>query len=257
MKLQRRFVEKPWGRKCFPQIFGRSAVEPIGEIWFVGPADAPLLAKYLFTSERLSVQVHPDDEQARRLGFARGKSECWFVLDAEPQATIGLGLRRELTRDELRAAALDGSVVEEIEWRPVAAGDFLYVPAGTIHAIGGGICLLEFQQNSDVTYRLYDYGRPRELHLDESIAVACRGPYPERLARRVDERDDCVLVDGPQFTLVHAHADCLQDRTRWILPLSGSVRCGAETATSGECLLVDAGGRTQVENARLLIGACA
>jgi mannose-6-phosphate isomerase len=200
--------------------------------------------------------VHPDDEQARRLGLARGKSECWFILDAEPGATIGLGLRRELTRDELRAAALDGSILEEVEWRPVAAGDFLYVPAGTIHAVGGGISLLEFQQNSDVTYRLYDYGRARALHLDEAIAVAYRGPYPERLARRVDERDDCVLVDGPQFTFVHAHSDCLEDRMRWVLPLSGEVRCGGNTARSGECLLVSAGERMQVESARLLIGAC-
>jgi mannose-6-phosphate isomerase len=257
VKLYPRYVEKPWGRTQLPPAFFPPLGERIGEIWLTGATDAPLLAKYLFTSERLSVQVHPDDNEARRLGLPRGKSECWFVLDAEAQATIGLGLRRELSRAELRAAALDGSIVDEMDWRPVAAGDFLYVPAGTIHAIGGGISLLEFQQNSDVTFRLYDYGRARELHLDESVAVASREPYPERLARRVDERDDGVLVDGPQFTLIHAHSDCLEDRTRWILPLSGSVRCGDECAGSGECLLVGAGELTEVENARLLIGACA
>jgi mannose-6-phosphate isomerase len=226
-------------------------------LWFIGETDAPLLAKYLFTSERLSVQVHPDDEQARQRGFERGKSECWFVVDAEPDAKIGLGLRRELTRDELRRAALDGSIIEEMEWRPVAAGDFLYVPAGTIHAIGGGICLLEFQQNSGLTYRLYDYGRPRELHLDESVAVSRREPYPGRLATHVDECENRALVDGPQFTLVHAHSDCLEDRTRWVLPLSGSISCGGERAGSGECLLAAAGEPVQVEDARLLIGACA
>jgi mannose-6-phosphate isomerase len=257
VKLHPRYVEKLWGRAQLPPAFSPPPGERIGELWLIGAPDAPLLAKYLVTSERLSVQVHPDDEQARRLGLPRGKSECWFVLDAEPQATIGLGLRCELTRDELRAAALDGSIVDEMDWRPVAASDFLYVPAGTIHAIGGGISLLEFQQNSDVTFRLYDYGRARELHLDDGVAVARREPYPERLARRVDERDDCVLVDGPEFTLVHAHSDCLEDRTRWILPLSGTICRGAETALSGECLLVAAGERTQVENARLLIGACA
>jgi mannose-6-phosphate isomerase len=255
VKLSARYVEKPWGRTRFPPAFSPPSGERIGEIWFTGAADAPLLAKYLFTSERLSVQVHPGDEQARRRGLARGKTECWYVLDAEQGATIGLGLRRELTADELRSAALDGSIVEKMDWRPVEAGDFLYVPPGTIHAIGGGISLLEFQQNSDVTYRLYDYGRPRELHLDDAIAVARRNAYPEHLARHVDGQEDAVLIDGPVFTLVHAHGDRLEDRTRWILPLSGTVRSGGQTAVAGECLLVAAGEQAQADDARLLIGA--
>ncbi len=90
---------------------------------------------------------------------------------------IGLGLTREVSREALRAAALDGSIEALLDWRPVAAGDIFYSPAGTIHAIGGGIALIEVQQNLDLTYRLYDYGRPRALHLDEALMVATRGPW--------------------------------------------------------------------------------
>ena len=95
-KLTAHLVEKPWGRTELPAMFGKTSGQKIGELWFDGPADAPLLVKYLFTSERLSVQVHPNDEQARARGLARGKSECWYVVEAEPGATIGLGLKREV-----------------------------------------------------------------------------------------------------------------------------------------------------------------
>jgi mannose-6-phosphate isomerase len=246
-KLGAHLVEKPWGRTELPPRFGDTGGRRIGELWFDGPADARLLAKYIFTSERLSIQVHPDDEQARARGLARGKSECWTIIDAEPGAEIGLGLVREADADELRAAALDGSIEQLLDWRPVAAGDFLYVPAGTIHAIGGGISLLEFQQNSDVTYRLYDYGRPRELHLDDAIAVARRCPYPSELRRTVEEDEDVVLVDGPQFRLVHCHTDAMTDHQRWVLPLDGEA--------AGECLLLEAGERFDSAGARMLIGA--
>jgi mannose-6-phosphate isomerase len=257
MKLERRFVEKPWGRSDLPQAFDSPASERIGEIWFVGADDAPVRAKYLFTSEPLSIPVHPDDDQARLRGLPRGKSECWFVLEAAPDATIGLGLRREMTKEELRSAAIDGSIVEELSWRPVAAGDFIYVPAGTIHSIGAGISLIEFQQSGDVTYRLYDYGRPRQLHLDDAVAVAAAQPYPDQLAKTVDQTEDVVLVDGPKFVVLHCHADRMQDRSRWILPLDGSVRCNGDSAGPGDCLLVEAGERLETAEARLLIGAAA
>lgn len=255
MKLQRQNIEKPWGRTYLSPVFGTEFAKPIGEVWFGSDSSMPLLAKYLFTSERLSVQVHPNDAQARQRGLARGKTECWFVLDAEPGATIGLGLRRPLTPDQVRSAALDGSIVDAMQWRPVSAGDFFYVPSGTIHAIGGGISLLEFQQNSDATYRLYDYGRPRELHIEDAVAVATLGEYPPELAQRVDESENRILVDGPQFTFVHCHSDALQGRQRWILPLDGIVRCNGETAGAGECLLVEAGERVEASDARLFIGA--
>jgi mannose-6-phosphate isomerase len=177
-RLNARPVERVWGRRTLPANFPRPAGdEPVGEIWFEAPAGAELLVKYLFTSERLSIQVHPDDEAARRLGLPRGKDEAWYVLDAEPGAVIGLGLTHEVSRDALRDAALDGSIEALLDWRPVKAGDCFYSPAGTIHAIGGGLALIEIQQNLDLTYRLYDYGRPRELHLEEALAVARPGPW--------------------------------------------------------------------------------
>jgi len=244
MKLTPRLIEKPWGRTDIPAMFGDTRGRRIGEIWFEGEGRLPLLAKYLFTSERLSVQNHPS-----------AKHECWLILDAEPGATLGLGLKREVGRDELRAAALDGSIVELMDWEPVRAGDFYYVPPGTIHAIGAGISLLEFQQNSGITYRLYDYDRPRELHLEEALSVAVPGPYASQLIH-VDPAQPAVLAGGPPFALVHAvdGASALPDRRRWVLPLEGRVRVGNEAAGPGECLLVDAGIGLAVEG-RALIGA--
>lgn len=246
LKLSTRLVEKPWGRRALPAMFDAPAQARVGEVWFTADRDLPLLAKYIFTSERLSIQVHPGDEEARERGLARGKSECWFILDAEPDATLALGLKRRTSRGELRSAALDGSIEELVDWRPVAAGDFFMVPAGTVHAIGGGISLLEFQQNQDVTYRLYDYGRPRELHLDDGVAVAKLEPYPDSLAQRVGGGETRVLVDGPAFSLVYlagdaSAAEALADRQRWVMPLAGDARSGASEVRAGECLLVEPG----------------
>lgn len=227
----------------------------IGEVWFTGGDELPLLAKYIFTSERLSVQVHPDDEQARARGLAQGKTECWYILDAEPDAVLGLGLVREVARDDLRRSALDGSIEQLVDWRPVRSGDFFFVPAGTVHAIGAGISLLEFQQNMDVTYRLYDYGRPRELHLDDGVAVASTGQYPAALIQHLSPGEDRVLVDGPHFILAHAHEDAFEDRQRWIIPVEGEVRTGDSVAVPGDCLLVEPGETVSASGARMLIGA--
>ena len=257
MKLERMFVEKPWGRTELPPMFDAPAGERIGEVWFTNGAELPLLAKYIFTSERLSVQVHPDDEQARERGLAEGKSECWYILDAEPGSTLGLGLKREASKDELRAAALDGSIERLMDWRPVSAGEFVFVPSGTIHAIGGGISLLEFQQNSDITYRLYDYGRPRELHLDDAVAVSNPAPFPDDLIQHLSGTESRTLVDGPHFTLLVSDRDALQGRLRWVLPLEGQVRADEDVAGRGDCLLVQPNERIESSNARILIGATA
>ncbi|HST36403.1 MAG TPA: class I mannose-6-phosphate isomerase, partial [Allosphingosinicella sp.] len=195
-------VERVWGRRELPPGFPRPpGDEPIGEIWFETPAEAPLLVKYLFTSERLSIQVHPDDAAAQAKGYKRGKDEAWYVIDAAPDAVIGLGLTREISRDELRAAAADGSIEALLDWKPAKKGDVFYSPAGTIHAIGGGIALIEIQQNLDLTYRLYDYGRPRELHLDEAAAVARPEPWfpPSRREQIAPGRES--LARGGAFTL--------------------------------------------------------
>ena len=257
MKLERRYVEKPWGRTQLPNMFDPPAGKRIGEVWFTNGADLPLLAKYIFTSERLSIQVHPNDEQARARGLSQGKSECWYILDAEPGATLGLGLKRPIGREEFRTAALSGLIERLMDWRPVQAGDFVFVPSGTVHAIGAGISLLEFQQNSDVTYRLYDYGRPRELHLDDGIAVSNAAPFSGDLIQYLSGAEDRTLVDGPHFTLVLTHGDALQDRRRWVLPLQGEVRNGRDIGRAGDCLLVEASGVLEVDGARMLIGATA
>lgn len=245
MKLQAHAVEKPWGRTDLASIFGGSSNRRIGEIWFEHPElqDLPLLVKYIFTSEKLSVQVHPNDDQARERGLPRGKNECWYILDAEEGATLGLGLKSEVSADELRASAIDGSIEERMDWRPVTPGDFFYVPAGTVHAIGAGIMLLEVQQNSDVTYRLYDYGRPRELHLDDGIAVSQGTPYSRFWSRLAGEPMDVVLHNGPYFCLVRSSSNegiaaSLSDRLRWVMPLKGTIWSEKETAKAGECLLL-------------------
>jgi mannose-6-phosphate isomerase len=258
MKLGRRYVEKPWGRTRLPPMFDAPAGKRIGEVWFTDGAELPLLAKYIFTSERLSIQVHPNDEQARQRGLAQGKSECWYILDAEPGSTLGLGVKREADKEELRAAALDGSIEQLIDWRPVAAGDFIFVPSGTIHAIGAGISLLEFQQNADVTYRLYDYGRPRELHLDDAVAVANAAPFPEHLVQHLASTDSRTLVDGPHFELVLTNADALEGRERWVIPLEGEVLTGDSNAGAGDCLLLQPEERIEASaDARILVGAIA
>lgn len=162
--------EKIWGsthlEPWFPDTAGK-----IGEVWFAEKA-SPVLTKFLFTTENLSVQVHPNDEQARAHGGIRGKTEMWHILRAEPKARIALGLKQPAAPDELREACLDGSILSLLRWMPARPGDTWFVPAGTIHAIGAGIALCEIQQNSDITYRLFDYGRERELHLDRGLAVA-------------------------------------------------------------------------------------
>ena len=137
----------------------------------LGNGEFPLLVKMLFPNEKLSVQVHPNDEEARKIGLARGKTECWYVLEAEPAATVALGLKTGVSVDDVQAAIADGTLESKLEWLPVSVGDMVFVDAGTVHAIGPGVVLLEVQQTCDVTYRLFDYGRPRELHLDDGLAV--------------------------------------------------------------------------------------
>jgi mannose-6-phosphate isomerase len=268
MKLSAHAVEKPWGKSDLPPQFAAQADakdggrRKIGEIWFEEASGRrlPLLVKYIFTSERLSVQVHPNDAQARAKGEPNGKTECWYVVAAEPDSTIALGLHAPADAETLRAAALDGSIERLMDWKPVKAGDFFYVPAGTVHAIGTGIALIEVQQQSDMTYRLYDYGRPRELHLEDGVAVAQGVPYPPELMTNVAPGTSRTLVPGPHFRLNYVEAagavDALIDAERWVLPLEGEVTAGGETGRAGDCLLVPAGEALAAsEGAKLLVAA--
>jgi mannose-6-phosphate isomerase len=263
MKMRAELVEKPWGRTQLPGPFASAGGgRRIGEIWFAPPdgRELPLLVKYIFTSEKLSVQVHPDDAQARARGLPNGKTECWYILDAEPGAALGLGFREPADAQTLRRAALDGSIEALMDWKPVSAGDFLYVPAGTVHAIGAGISLIEVQQQSDVTYRLYDYGRPRELHLDDGLAVARGEPYPPELHTHVDGGESRTLVPGPLFRVEHVVAEgpvaMLEEQERWVLPLRGTAQVRGASGRPGDCLLLPPGQPlTASEGAELLVAA--
>ena len=185
-KLRTRFVEKVWGVSRLPPLFGHSFQKPIGEVWFEPTRDLDqLLAKYIFASERLSVQAHPTNEQARALGLGTtGKSECWVITHAEPGARIAAGFREKISAEHMQAAALDGSIIDLLDWHEVYPGDAFYIPGGTVHAFGGGVSLIEVQQNNDITFRLLDYGRPRELHLDRGVEIADTAPYPASLRSR-------------------------------------------------------------------------
>ncbi len=165
-------LEKVWGTPDTEPWFPRSEGKT-GEVWFTAPEEPRLLLKFLFTSEKLSVQVHPGDTAA-----GPGKTEMWHVLRAAPNAAVALGFERPLAAAEARAAALSGEIEHLLRWVPAHPGDTFFVPAGTVHAIGAGLVLCEIQQHSDVTYRLYDYGRPRELHLDAALAVAHLDRHP-------------------------------------------------------------------------------
>ena len=240
--LPTRYVEKPWGRVTLPAPFFSDG-RRIGEIWFEPPPQlATLLVKYIFTSENLSVQVHPDDQQARDAGAGTaGKEECWFVIDAEPGARLGVGFRQAIDSEALRAAALDGSIEGLLAWHPVKAGDFFYIPAGTVHAIGSGVSLIEIQQNSDITYRLYDYGRARELHLDAGVAVARGEPHDPALRRHVPPTGTVELASGRYFTAHRVEGQPGDALTAdyagplLVIPVTGTVVVGGQAVAPGTC----------------------
>ncbi|WP_404482559.1 class I mannose-6-phosphate isomerase [Novosphingobium sp. BL-52-GroH] len=262
-----RRVEKPWGKDVLPAPFTAPEGERIGEIWFEPPAGLPdLLVKYIFTSEALSVQVHPSDAQTIAKGLGRqGKEECWFILAAEPGAKLGIGFDADLAPEAMRAAALDGSIEGLMTWHAIVPGDFFYIPANTVHAIGAGVSLIEVQQNSDITYRLYDYGRPRELHLEDGVAVSKGEPYAlDRWHTRVAPRETRVLVDGPLFLLDQiAGPPSPELAVRYpgpllVIPREGEIEIAGETISPGGCGLAASLGEVRFaqDGTCLLARAC-
>lgn len=201
--LRPQFHERVWGSRDLAPIYSREVPGgPVGEAWLTGDecqvangplagrtlaelsrefgarllgevapqtARFPLLIKFLFPKQKLSVQVHPDDETAARMGLACGKTECWYVLKADPGSQIGLGLKPGTTKSEVAQAIRETRMERLLNWIDVHPGDVFYVEAGTVHAIGPGSVIVETQQNSDTTYRLYDYGRQRELHIEDGL----------------------------------------------------------------------------------------
>lgn len=247
MLLTVQAVVKPWGVVNVPPPFKSVESEQIGEIWFDPPPALPdILIKYIFTSEKLSVQVHPSDADTEASGLGRrGKEECWLITSTEPGASLAIGFKEELDAEAVRAAALDGSIEDLLVWHPVSAGDFFYIPAGTVHAIGAGVSLIEVQQTSDITYRLYDYGRPRELHLDEALAIAKLTPYDTKFRKRIAPAGSPLLVEGPHFELRYVDGSAGEGALTFtgqpalILPLEGSVSVGGEAVQPGQCALLD------------------
>jgi mannose-6-phosphate isomerase len=226
-------IPRPWGVSGLrPWNTADTGGTAIGEIWYerpgAAPADSSLLLKLLFTSRPLSIQVHPDDAYARSIGLPNGKTEAWYVLIAAPGAKAAVGLKRQTTPQQLRRAVSDGSILDLVAWRTVLAGDIISVPAGTIHAIGAGLVIAEIQQRSDATFRLFDYDRTRELHVERAIAVANTGPAvpPTRPERLTGERT--LLLASPYFVferidLPPGTAWSLEaGRETWLLVIGGT-----------------------------------
>jgi len=252
-----RVVHKPWGvadLQPWSSIDGSGAA--VGELWFErADKDAPtpaLLLKLLFTSEPLSIQVHPDDTFARAMGMPNGKSEAWYILSAQPDAQIGAGLKHQVTPQQLRMSIQNGSIAELIHWRPVAKGDVIYIPAGTIHAVGAGIVLAEIQQRSDATFRLFDYGRPRELHEDNGVAVAHPWPLRSPGNSTALTSNRTLLVASKHFVLERIDLPegsswaLLAEPETWMLVLDGHAAIGLAPASIGEAIFIG-GGRTSIE----------
>ncbi len=247
------FDPRPWGTEDLSPIYPNHKFnQKIGEAWLTGdeckvangpltgktlaqlseqyqgelvgeaardPKRFPLLLKFLFPHEKLSVQVHPDDAQALRVGQPWGKTECWYVAHAKPGSQIGLGLKSGVTAAQLEQAIHQHRAEEVLNWVDVFAGDMIYVAGGTVHTLGPGSVIVETQQQSDTTYRLYDYGRPRELHLKDGLAAVKEKVKSGKVLRpaptEAGKNRRASLIAAPYFVVEMFEAkDPLRLRTR-------------------------------------------
>lgn len=237
LRLHPEFHERVWGAGSLAPIYSREITgDPIGEVWLTGDqcrvangpfagrplaeltrelgrdflgeavpdgSRFPLLIKFLFPRDKLSVQVHPDDEGAARVGQPCGKTECWYVLDAQPGAQIGLGLKPGTTKTEIERAIRETRMEHLLNWIEIHKDDLIYVDAGTVHAIGPGSVIVETQQNSDTTYRLYDYGRPRELHIEKGLQATREQTHAGKVEKQAwhseNGKAQVNLVTSPCF----------------------------------------------------------
>ena len=261
-------LPKPWGIvDPRPWSSAGDGANTIGEIWYersdstaVPPS---LLLKLLFTSQPLSIQVHPNDAYAQSTGQPNGKTEAWHILDAAPEAKVGLGLKRRVSPEQLRHAIDDGSISDLLVWNAAHPGDTISVPAGTIHAIGAGLVIAEIQQRSDTTFRLFDHGRGRELHIEDALAVANAGPaeFPVTPTRLTDART--LLVSNSYFTF--ERVDLTPNSTwrleaeheTWLLVVSGSARAASLNVTTGDAIFAQADQVTIHAGSNGLIGLVA
>lgn len=240
VRLNATFLEKVWGSTRLSPWYPDSE-KKIGEVWF--DAD-PLLIKFIFTTERLSVQVHPDDAYAAKHEESRGKTEMWHILRTDPGAQIAVGFREAISAERLHEASLSGEIEKLLRWVDVKPGETYFTPAGTVHAIGAGIALCEIQQNSDVTYRLYDYGRPRELHLEQAMRVS------DMSAHAGDPAQLPVVCEYFHTDLLEVHARMKYapdlDRFHVLVMLEGEGQIAGEAYRLGEAWYVPAGSETFV-----------
>ena len=271
------FSERIWGKQDLrPWYESTGTKELVGEAWLTGPdcvietgefagrslasvvkelgeavigpggdGEFPLLVKILFPNEKLSVQVHPDDAHAQAMGQPRGKTECWYVLEAEPGATVALGLKPGVGEAELRASVADNTMEELLNHVPVAEGDMVFVDAGTVHAIEPGVVLLETQQTSDVTFRLYDYGRPRPLHLEQGIGVMKTQTKAGKVAPRLMDgftrliEQQYFSVD--RFDLAGGSLTVPMDGAGCLVGLKGSGTVAGVELKAGQAVVVPVG----------------
>ncbi|HZB89742.1 MAG TPA: type I phosphomannose isomerase catalytic subunit [Terracidiphilus sp.] len=230
-RIEPHFDPRVWGYTDLRPWYDKTAMQaPIGEAWLTGDqcliatgphagkplatlfaelpelllgsdvpdSGSPLLVKVIFAREKLSVQVHPDDAMARKYGELRGKTECWYVMAAEPGAAVAAGLKCGTTLDDVQAGIHDGTLEKSLQAVAVAVGDMIFVDAGTVHAIWPGAILLETQQYSDTTYRMYDYGRPRELHIEKALEATHLATRAGKIPPRVLS-DRTVLIEEDYF----------------------------------------------------------
>ena len=269
-EIEPRFVGRIWGyRDLSPWYEIEAGDEPIGEVWLTGddcriasgphagktlisifndfPAEmlgqaaprteSPLLVKTIFAREKLSVQVHPDDAMAQKYGDPRGKTECWYALSAEPGAEVACGLKPGVTLEQVEAGIQDGTLEDSLAKLPIAQGDMVFVDAGTVHAILPGSILLEVQQNCDITYRMFDYGRPRELHVERSLEATKLITLAGKIAPQpLDDRT--VLIDVEYFRV---------ERLPVRRPLTGDELAGG--ATPGLSYLFVVNGSARIHSA--------
>ena len=196
----------------------------------------PVLTKFIDAKEKLSVQVHPSDEYALKNEGQYGKSEMWYVVSADEGAGICLGFNAEYTKDEIEKAVADGRIEGMLTFKKVKAGDSFFIPAGTVHAICGGVLIFEVQQNSTLTYRLYDYlrrdqsGNLRELHVDRALEVLQTGAYPDSINRAPEGADERLLAECECFKVTEYTLN--EDEIRLTADSSSFT---ALTVISGEC----------------------
>lgn len=264
-RVEPRFDTRVWGFRDLHPWYNRVAEgDPIGEVWLTGDdcviatgphagkklgrlfgeaheallgpqepsSESPLLIKMLFAKEKLSVQVHPDDKMAQKYGQPRGKTECWYALAAEPDAKVAVGLKPGVTLDQVKEEIHAGTLESSLAVLPVERGDMIFVDAGTVHAIWPGAIILETQQNCDITYRMFDYGRPRELHVEKSLEATKLATRAGKI-RPQQLGDRTVLIDVEYFRVekIPVRGSCSSEGLRgangrrsltWLFAASGA-----------------------------------